>query len=482
MVPKPNGDIRLIHDLSHPPNNSLNDLASKDECHYVTIDQALSHCTPGSYLSTLDLQWAYRSIPIKPNERTLTGLAWKFIKDTETTYLADCRLPFGARKSPAIFNRITQAIQRMMLRRGYQVSCYLDDFLIHAPTKETCLTALNSLVALLRKLGLRINWKKLCDPCQCLTFLGVQINTVQGTLRLDPTKASALRLYLQDIGSKSRLSRKQLQSLGGKLNWAANVHPWGRAFMDSTYNAISLLNGPTHKFRLTKAFASDIAWWLERLNNDHHVRKLWDTRPNIHMHTDSSIVGGGAFCQGDWIYTNWMLDKPRLSALHINFKELAMTVEAAARWAPHYAGHNLEIYTDNMMTFYALNNKRSTSPWAAYLLKQMANIATTYSVTIQGYYVKGSHNDLADCISRLHAPGQTTRFMSLLTAASTTCPAPAFYYLPCHMSSKSLAFLFKPFQKARDLWINWTKRLHCYDPTHWQPVQSEHTPPTSRPI
>ena len=62
VVPKPNGDIRLIHDLSYPTHRSLNDFASKDECRYITIDQALQNCTPGAYLCTVDLQWAYRSI------------------------------------------------------------------------------------------------------------------------------------------------------------------------------------------------------------------------------------------------------------------------------------------------------------------------------------------------------------------------------------------------------------------------------------
>ena len=51
------------------------------------------------YLATLDLQWAYRSVPIKKDEQTLTGLSWTFMQDNHPTYLADCRLPFGARKA-----------------------------------------------------------------------------------------------------------------------------------------------------------------------------------------------------------------------------------------------------------------------------------------------------------------------------------------------------------------------------------------------
>jgi hypothetical protein len=454
VVPKPNGDIRLIHDLSRPQNNSLNDFASKDECRYVTVEQALQNCSPGSFLCTLDLQWAYRSIPIKPEERTLTGLSWQFDQGS-TTYLADCRLPFGARKSPAIFNRITQSIQRMMIKRGFNVSCYLDDFLIHEPTKEKCQTALNTLISLLRKLGLRINWRKVCDPCQCLTFLGVQIDTIKGTLRLDPSKASDLKSHIEDLLTKTRITKKQLQSLGGRLNWAANVHPWGRPYMDSTYRAISCLQKPQHKFRIAKDFTEDLAWWLTRLNDDNHVRLLWDSRPGICLYTDSSTVGGGAFCHGDWMYINWIIDRPQLASCHINLKELAMAVEAAARWAPHYQAYHLDIFTDNMVTFYALNNKRSKNRLAALLLKQLATIAATYNVTIQGHYIKGECNDMADCISRLQSPGQSQRLLSLLTAASTTCLLPAWYYLPAHMSAGSHCFLLPSLQKAWTSWLSW---------------------------
>ena len=459
VVPKPNGDIRLIHDLSHPAGNSLNDFAQKDECHYVTIDQALQRCTPGSYMCTLDLQWAYRSIPIRADQRTLTGLSWIFKDDPNVvTYLADCRLPFGSRKSPPIFNRITQSIQRMMHRRGFHTSCYLDDFLIHAPTKAECLNGLNTLVCLLRKLGLRINWKKVCDPCQRLTFLGIQIDTVKGTLRLDPEKARALRTYISDTLSKTRLSKKQLQSLGGRLNWAANVHPWGRAYMTHIHRAIASLCLPNHKFRLTKDFIADLSWWFTCLNDDTYVRLLWDSRPCISMYCDSSSVSGGAFCHGDWLYINWLLDRPKIACLHINLKELATAVEAVARWAPYYQGCCLDIFTDNMMTFFALNNKCSSNPHGAALLKTLAGIAVNNNVTIQGHYVKGCYNDMADCISRLHAPGQSIRFLSLLTATATTCLLPDFYYLPCHMSTNALCFLSSSLQRAWVTWRNWTSK------------------------
>ena len=49
-IEKPDGDVRLIHDLSRPEDNSVNDYAAKDECHYTSIGEALAFCCPNGYM------------------------------------------------------------------------------------------------------------------------------------------------------------------------------------------------------------------------------------------------------------------------------------------------------------------------------------------------------------------------------------------------------------------------------------------------
>ena len=140
-VPKPDGDVRVVHDLSQPPTKSLNDYASKDVCKYQTIQDALSIIKPNYFMAKVDLKWAYRSVCIRPEHTNLTGLKWTFTGMSQPTYLIDKRLPFGARKSPSIFNRLTQAVRRMMSRKGFNVITYLDDFLVIGTSFENCLIA-----------------------------------------------------------------------------------------------------------------------------------------------------------------------------------------------------------------------------------------------------------------------------------------------------------------------------------------------------
>ena len=61
---------------------------------------------------------SYRSVCVSPDQHTPTGLKWHFAGDDKPTFRVDTKLPFGSRKSPAIFNRISKSVQRMMIRKA----------------------------------------------------------------------------------------------------------------------------------------------------------------------------------------------------------------------------------------------------------------------------------------------------------------------------------------------------------------------------
>lgn len=454
-IEKPDGDIRLIHDLSRPHGYSVNDFASKEECHYTSLDDALAFCKPGSWMCKIDLKWAYRSFAIPLSEHQITGLQWTFAGHSKNTYLLDGKLPFGARKSPAIYNRITQAIQRMMRRKGYNCCAYLDDFICVANDKASCHQAFNCLLTLLRRLGLRINWTKVVDPCQCISYLGIEIDSVKGTLRLDQTKAQSLHALLLDTMKKTRLTKRQLQSIAGKLNWACNVHPWGRPFMASFFQAIAMLSKPDHKFKISEVMRMDMHWWACCLANDIHVRHIWDQRPGVVITTDSCSVGAGGFCfnDGDFCYINWLLDKPWLSNAHINLKELATVMICLERWAAAHPGHHFYVYSDSFMTTCAINKHYSPNSLASKILRFIAQLVMKYNISISAFFIKGTSNDIADAISRLHSPGQALRLSSILR--HTLSHGDYVYYLPYHMSNLAFNFLLPSLQKMWDHWTNW---------------------------
>ena len=133
-IPKKDSDeVRLIHDCSRPVGSSLNSHATIEKQKFQTLDEATQLISPRAYMAKVDLKSAYRSVPIHPSNINATGLAWKFSNSSHLTFMYDTRLPFGARKAPSIFHRLTQAVRWEMSQRGFNaVIAYLDDFLIIA--------------------------------------------------------------------------------------------------------------------------------------------------------------------------------------------------------------------------------------------------------------------------------------------------------------------------------------------------------------
>ena len=134
VVPKANATVCLIHDMSRPEELAVNDVATKDPFQCESVNDALSCVEPGWFMAKVDLQSAYRCVPLHPSQYKITGLQWTFQGTNKPQFMMyDCCLPFGAWKSPAIFHRLTQAVKRMMVRKGFNsIVVYLDDFCVQA--------------------------------------------------------------------------------------------------------------------------------------------------------------------------------------------------------------------------------------------------------------------------------------------------------------------------------------------------------------
>ena len=249
-VDKPDGGVRLIHDCSMPEGGSVNDHATLTE-HYKfeTVDTLTDMLAPGMYLAKVDIKSAYRHVQISERSRQVTGIKWT-IKGHDV-YLRDSKLPFGARLSPIVFHRITQAVKRIMWRKGFKVCVYIDDFMCVAQSQAACLEAMNTLISLLRKLGFMINWNKVHGPSQKMVYLGIEIDTVQMCLRLPEEKIQKIRQQLDFVSSRRRLSKRQLQRTVGLLNFAAAVVAGGRVFLRRCIDAITTLKGKTDRVKLS---------------------------------------------------------------------------------------------------------------------------------------------------------------------------------------------------------------------------------------
>lgn len=400
-IPKPDGGIRLIHDCSRPTGLSVNSYALEEEkYHFQSVDDAADLVTKDAFMAKVDLKSAYRSVCISSHSQLVTGLKWNL--DGVDKYFVDTKLPFGSKMAPGIFHRLSQAVKRIMGRRGFKIVAYLDDFFICEQSFQRCSEAFNSLIALLRELGFKINWKKVVDPCQCVTFLGVDIDSISMELRLSDKKLADINRVLSEFVMRPRASKRQLQSLVGKLNWAAAVVRGGRVFLRRIINKIAVLKGQHHKARLDNDLKADILWWQSFMCSFNGRSLLLHKQPVAAIYTDACQEGGGGHWGDNWFYINWSIDCPEFAEEHINVKEVLSAIVAAHLWGHQWSNHKIMLFTDNSTTVASINKGTSRNRVIMMLLRYLFWLSATFNFVIKAGHIPGVNNVKADLLSRLH--------------------------------------------------------------------------------
>ena len=404
-VPKSDSNkMRLIHDCSRPAFDAVNSHSSPENVSFTSVDEALKLLKPNSYMAKIDLASAYRHVPIHPSDYTAMGIKWKFRDSKKYTYMVDTRLPFGASKSVFIFNHITQSVVRMAQKRGISVVCYLDDFLVAGDSLKQCKESYDLMLSLLQNLGFTINWNKVVQPTQSLTFLGINIDSVSQTLSIPDMKLNEIRTALADALHCVKMTKRELQSLIGTLMWAARcvraIRPIIRTFIDLTMK----LKHPQHKVRLNKQVKNDLQflsqWCL--FFNGKAVMLDKTPLPSYMFGTDACTDGGAAHCGLDWFYVYWQTDFPFIFKEHINLKELFVVLLSAWKWASVWSGRQIIVYTDNQATMYAINKGSMKHKLGNLFVREILWLSAVYNFTITARYVRSKNNVVADAMSRLN--------------------------------------------------------------------------------
>ena len=199
VIPKGHntGKWRLITDLSYPHNFSVNDGIDPSLCSltYTTVDdiaETAAHLGPGSLLAKVDIESAYRLIPVHPDDRLLQAV------QLDNQIFVDPMLPFDLRSVPKIFNAVADALHWHLQQSGIPLLYhYLDDFIIISPPASTqCAESLAILDQECKHLKVLMASHKHDGPATCLIVLGIEIDTIAGHLRLPHDKLEHLRSLL----------------------------------------------------------------------------------------------------------------------------------------------------------------------------------------------------------------------------------------------------------------------------------------------
>jgi hypothetical protein len=285
---------RVVVDLSR----NLNDHLEHTYFHYSNVDSAVSLSTPHCWYGKLDLSNCFLSFPLHPSVHRY------FIFRFEGALYQFVRMPFGLATAPLVCSQLLSVPSFVLTSLGIKHVRYLDDFLLISHDRNILQQQLHTAQTAISSFGLVINGDKTEGPSQIITFLGIELDSLARTLRCPLSRITELVTLLNSARGCRHMTRRTLESLIGKLSFAAQVLPGARPFMR---RMLDTLHACTHRGRssvvhLDTNFHLDVEFWLSHL-------ALWNgTQPasvstwkQFLLHPASTQAHGLSDC-------NWLLD------------------------------------------------------------------------------------------------------------------------------------------------------------------------------
>ena len=409
-VPKPNGSVRLILDLSSPRGSSINEGIDQDHysVRYCSFDEAVDRIRglgPSAYLAKVDIKHAFRLCPVLPQQWHLLGFSW------DNRFYFDMRLPFGSRSSPALFNDFADLLAWILVQNGLEGLLHYDDFLISTRGRASCLQQLDTLLDFFRWLGIPVAIEKTVGPAQILIFLGIEIDVVARIIRLPADKFRELQVNLQRWALKRKCTKRELLSLIGSLSFACKVVKPGRIFLRRLIDLSTTVSSLHHHIDLNLEARADISWWVDCVQFWHGRSFFQDdvvSSDALELYTDASALGLGGVYGAQWFSTP-LTDELSLAfrqdVIDIAYLELLAIVAATFTWGAHWVNKQILFFTDNSSICHIWSSGSSRNKYIMCLVRALFATAARFNINILFQHVPGSKNVLADRLSRLDVAG-----------------------------------------------------------------------------
>lgn len=198
-------------------------------------------------------------MPLHPSQWHLFGVRWR-----SKTYFT-VRLTFGCKSSPHIFNPLSEA-SCWILSNNYKlpfVFYLLDDFLVidypHSQPDHSTLV----LKETFSKLGVPLSEEKTLGPLHKLYFLGITLDSVNMQASLPIDKLNRIREVLQDFLLTPSVTKRELLSLLGHLNFAMRIIPQGRSFISRLLDISKSVSHLHDLVFLDEGCRSDLQFWAK---------------------------------------------------------------------------------------------------------------------------------------------------------------------------------------------------------------------------
>ena len=420
LIPKQApGEFRLIHNLSSPLGDSVNDHIDPAiaTVSYTSFDDAVglvSRLGKGALMAKSDIKSAFRLLPVHPDDFDLLGFSV-----SGQLYYDKC-MPMGCSISCVTFERFSTFLEYCTRKVAGtpNILHYLDDFFFAGRAQSTeCARALTSFTVTCTEFGVPLAIDKTEGPATHMTFLGLEIDSVAQEVWVPSEKVLSVLNKLEDALAKQKLTLRELQSLIGSLNFVCKAIRPGRAFLRRLCDLTSGVRKPHHRIRISPGARSDMIAWREFLAHFNgsviFPEGAWLSSGALHLYTDASAeIGFGAFFNGRWAQGLW---PQKLYSQHfsIAFLELFPIALALRLWGSALRNKRVLFWCDNEAVVSIINRQSSKCSHIMKLVRRFVSLCLRLNIHFKARHVPGVDNGIADALSRF----QMDRFRRLAPEA-----------------------------------------------------------------
>lgn len=407
-VPKKDStERRIILDLSSAGGTGVNEFIDKDNylgepvsLTYPRVDDLvllIKKKGSGSHLFKRDLARAYRQIPIDIGDTFLVGFAWN------GHIFFDIVLSMGLRSAAQICQRLTNAIAYIYRSLGFDIINYLDDFAgVESP--ELSAKAFLELQNVLASCGIEESEHKAVGPSTRMEFLGIICDSVKMTLEISIERLTEIDLILLEWVGKEFASKREIQSLVGKLNFVGCCVRPGRVFISRILNWLRYIYQDVKKSEVPELVKKDILWWKKFLPLYNGVSMMlieeW-SKPDEIFSSDACMTGCGGMFKEHFFHVEFP-DAIVNEQLHINALEMLTVVVCLKLWGTKLRGKRIIIKCDNQVTVTVINTGKSRNQFLQSCLREICFVAAINEFELRAVHIAGVDNRLADMLSRWH--------------------------------------------------------------------------------
>lgn len=375
---------RLVMDF-----RKLNEKTISDKYPIPDISGILSNLGGSKFFTTLDLKSGFHQINLSEKDREKTAFS---VKNGKYEF---CRLPFGLKNAPSIFQRAIDDVLREHI--GSKCFVYMDDVIVFSKDEEQHLKDIEAILRSLFEANMRVSAEKSRFFKAEVEFLGFLVT--QDGIKTCPDKVDAIRNFQEPTtlrGLRSFLGLAGYYRCFIK-DFAKIAKPLS-GIMRGENGRVTASQSKKIKIDLTEEQKKAFTTLKEVLASEEVTLTYPDFGKPFELTTDASSYAIGAVLSQEGKPITMISRTLASSEEHFatNERELLAIVWALKTLRNYlYGVTNLTVHTDHQPLTFAVSDRNPNSKikrWKAFINECNAKLV----------YKPGKENVVADALSRQH--------------------------------------------------------------------------------